>query len=199
MDAENNYAPLGQDEEDEDMVDEKEEGEPVDSEPRDRTGEQHVTRGTVANFTAIQTALVDKIQASGSSLKKEFCKLLVENKRQSYYELNYNAEQVYEEMERLIAMDAQDIIKEILPKEDIAGPAKKPQRAVSRKRASSTEATRLSDNEMEEVDEHDANNPAPKQPKNSVGLTDGQRSLSSMWESQPTSQKTNKHQDGKEQ
>ena len=170
-----------------------------DSDSQVRTGKQSApVLGTVANFNSINTNIVTKMMGSDTSLVKETCNLLLENKRQDYFGFGFSAEQVYEEMVRLLAMEAPDIIREITPEEDgTSGSKKRARREEYHVPTGSKDDDVYSDSETEENVEKSAITPSHKQQRQGAGGTVGQLILSNMWDQQTTSQTSNDQQNGK--
>jgi len=201
----NNFAALSQDQGEEgdttfmeDVAVAEEEG-VEDSDSQVRTGKQSApVLGTVANFSSINANIVANIMGSDTPLTKETCNLLLENKRQDYYGLGYNAEQVYEEMMRLLGMEVPDIIREITPEEDgPTGSKKRARREEYHVPTGDKDDDVYSDSETEENVEKSAITPSHKQQRQGAGGTVGQLILSNMWDQQTTSQTSNDQQNGK--
>ena len=177
------------------------EGEGDGADPQDQTVVQPTpARGTVANFNAINANIVTKLVKDVATLSKETCNLLLENKRLAFYGMGFDAEQVFEEMVRLVGMNAHDILSEISPEEEGEHAPKKRARQVDY----STPASPGDDdadvvNEREEDAETHSSNPNPKQPKLNMSGSIGQRMLSTMWSTQSTSQQPNNQQNGSDQ
>ena len=163
-------------------------------------------RGTVKNFKTITTAIVDKIMHAETKFSRGVCRDRVEDIQRNYYDLNYNSEQVFEEMERLAGQEVSDIILEIMsPMEDTPTPQKR-KCPDGRPQHAERENPEVVEDSGEEMGGDDSLNPSEdhhsraKRPNSVADPATGQQSLTSMWGLQTTtSQKTNEVQDGEEQ
>ena len=200
-------------EEDEDQMGDDEEAQPrivseaklQDQQSPPPDGSKKISaQGTVKNFRAITTAIVDKILQTDTNLNREVCRDRVEDKQNSYYELGYNAEQVFEEMVLLADREASDIISEIMPPMDGSSTPQKRKRTDGHPQSVvGKNADEIGDDSVVE-EEDDPSNPPDnhhtKRPNNVADSTMGQQSLISMWGQQTsTSQTTNKVQNGGKQ
>jgi hypothetical protein len=74
-----------------------------------------VKKGTTKNFAAIRSEIIKKIRQDKPEAKTSDCKQFIEDKQTTYYVLKYTADEVYEEMERLLGLEGGEILQEIMP------------------------------------------------------------------------------------
>ena len=194
-------------EEEEDSKDDSKKLE-ADREEAKNPGNKKGKKGTTKQFSAINTDIIKKIRLANSEVKQAECSRYLEDKKLSFYELKYTAEQVYEEMERLLTLEGDDILREIMPDIQEEANSQKRSKREGSKRRRSTDATANSrprqlqaedakfpseDEELlSETEEHSG---VPDPPAASLS----QLSLHTMWDkTPPTSQEPNKKHNGGE-
>ena len=69
-------------------------------------------KGTVKEVNAISRAIYNKVLAVQPDAKWTIWSQHLEDKRKTYYDLNFTAAHVYEEMENLLALEGEQIIQE---------------------------------------------------------------------------------------
>jgi hypothetical protein len=72
-------------------------------------------KGTTKNFDSIRSQIIHKIRKVKPDTKAADCKQFIEDKQTTYYDLKYTADEVYEEMERLLGLEGGEILQEIMP------------------------------------------------------------------------------------
>ena len=72
-------------------------------------------KGTTKNFDAIRTEIIKKFRQVKPEAKTADCKQFIEDKQKTFYDLQYTADDVYEEMERLLSLEGGQILQEIMP------------------------------------------------------------------------------------
>jgi hypothetical protein len=72
-------------------------------------------KGTTKKLNSIRLQIVQKIRNAKPDTKAADCNQYIEDQQTKYYSLKYTAEQVYEEMERLLDLEVENILLEIMP------------------------------------------------------------------------------------
>ena len=166
-------------------------------------------KGTSKQFSAIRTEICKKIRTDHSEISDTICRQYLENKEHLFYDLRYTAAEVFEELEALLKLEAEQILAEITPdtqEYDDATPRKKSKResegvraAVGAARAEEVEdadmGTDVEAGHYEDLSETETQNGADP-----PATVNGQQNLITMWGSPPpTSKETNHKQDGENQ
>ena len=195
----------GRTEEEEDSKDDSKKLE-ADREEAKNPGNKKGKKGTTKQFSAIKTDIIKKIRLANSEVKQADCSRYLEDKKLSFYELKYTAEQVYEEMERLLTLEGDDILREIMPDIQEEANSQKRSKREGSKRRRSTDATansrprqaedvKIPSEDEELLSETEEHNGVPDPPAAALS----QLRLINMWEqTPPTSQEPNKKHNGGE-
>jgi hypothetical protein len=166
-------------------------------------------KGTTKNFDSIRSQIIHKIRKVKSDTKAADCKQYIEDKQTMYYDLKYTADQVYEEMERLLGLEGGEILQEIMPSTHDA--EDQTPRKRSRPNINKVRDAEMAGDEGEEEDidlesneeaghtndplDREAQNGADPPAKETV-----QQSLTNFWvKTPPTSQETNNTHNGEHQ
>ena len=174
--------------------------------PQEEKVVKKAARGTTKNFKTIASAIFQKVQPTSPTLTRTNFYTFLENKQRDYYDLNFSADEVYDEMERLYSLEAGRILQEVMPSMQEEEPPIASQKNKRGKRRLSTDGNVLDRTEVEDEEEdgdiHTDGGLPKRITENEVPITQasGQQSLTSMWGTPPsTSQETNMQQNGGEQ